>query len=611
MKISTMKEQLIAEEIDSLTSQIFAMWDSEGDGIVFSDDILAASGVEEVEFGLALARILGLVFPSPSPHLVWLGNDNSGQIYKDNLRNVLRVLLYGRIEDKVSIFVKFMIRDSSGNISFETIQSYLKISSSQSKILNKLGLVDEKGAQLKESLQYEDILDLFLSSASSQPHHNGTEAINIFCRQILRVLTKHLRPHKKTRSLFLPPLPASESTGLQLLFSRVQYYFSPPRLYLLFLLCLQLFLWLLNFTSYRSHGYPLAFCLAKGFGLNLRVLTLCLFFTMARSTLNLLSSVPRLKPFLFPGDNIPVHSFLGFCTLFHSLGHTAMHVAYQMTYRPNGFAQSFKQRSLLKLLFHGKQHEYSTSSASGDDSVLSGDGITGMVLLAMILLMSVTALMRGLSSSCYSLFTHTHFLYLLWLLFITLHVPLLWPYFAAIALLLLCDRLYDSLFLTIHSSLAFSRSCHNGVTFLSIPHSLHSVNHAVGAYYRIQIPSLAPLEWHPFSLAGSTTSHHLSFFIASSGDWTRRLYQLVGDPVARSGARVTVQGPYYAPAKEALSNRTATVLLVASGIGITPFFSVIATKVTDEYVHESGKAPIWRVTTLDSSALRRRPRAVL
>jgi hypothetical protein len=54
-----MKEQLIREEIDSLTSQIFSLWDTEGDGIVFSDDILAASGVEEVEFGLALARILG------------------------------------------------------------------------------------------------------------------------------------------------------------------------------------------------------------------------------------------------------------------------------------------------------------------------------------------------------------------------------------------------------------------------------------------------------------------------------------------------------------------------------------------------------------------------
>jgi hypothetical protein len=480
-----------------------------------------------------------------------------------------------------------MIRDSSGNISFETIQSYLKISSSQSKILNKLGLVDEKGTQLKGSLQYEDILDLFLSSTSPQPHHNGSEAINIFCRQILRILTKNLR-RKKTKSLFLPAADPDPSSGpwiWQDLFSKIQYYFSPPRLYLLFLLALQLFLWLLNFLSYRSHGHPIAFCLAKGFGLNLRVLTLCLYFTMARSTLNLLSSVPQLKPLLFPGDNIPIHSFLGFCTLFHSLGHTVMHVIYQMTYRPNGFAQSFKQKSLLKLLFHGRQEEYRE-----DGSILSGDGITGMALLAMILLMSGTALLRGLSSSCYTLFTHTHFLYLFWLLFVTLHVPLLWQYFAAITLLLVCDRLYDSLFLTIHSTLAFSRSCHNGVTFLSVPHSLHSVNHAVGSYYRIQIPSLSPLEWHPFSLAGSTTSHHLSFFIASSGDWTSRLYQLVSDPTARNGARVKIQGPYYAPAKDALSNRAATVLLVASGIGITPFFSVIATKVTDEYVHESGEA---------------------
>jgi ferric-chelate reductase len=271
-----------------------------------------------------------------------------------------------------------------------------------------------------------------------------------------------------------------------------------------------------------------------------------------------------------------------------------MHIVYQMTYRPNGFSQSFKQKSLLKMAFHGSAEEY-------NDSVLSGDGITGLILLLMILLISLTALLRGLSSSWYALFSRVHFLYFAWLLFITLHVPLLWQYFAAITFLLLLDRLYDSLFLTIHSTLAFSRSCSNGVTFLSIPHSQHNFSHAIGSYYRIQVPSLSPLEWHPFSLAGSKTSHHLSFFIASSGDWTRALYELVSNPIDRNLIKVKVRGPYYAPAKDALSNPASTVLLVASGIGITPFFSVIATKVTDEYVHETGTEPSSAVSLTLSS----------
>jgi predicted ferric reductase len=363
----------------------------------------------------------------------------------------------------------------------------------------------------------------------------------------------------------------------------VQTFFSPPRLYLVFLVCLQIFFWLYNFFYYHSHSHPLTFCIAKGFGLNLRVLTLFLYFTMARTTLNVLSHIPFLKPLLFPGYNIPIHSFLGFCTLFHSFGHTMMHIIYQMKYRSNGFQQSFVQKSLLRLLFHGKYAEYEQES----DSILSGDGITGIILLIMIILIALTALLRGLSSSWYTIFTYTHFLYLFWIAFIFFHVPLLYPYFLAITLLIVLDRLYDYFFLTIHSSLAFSRPCQNGVTFLSIPYS-HFSSHSIGSYYRIQIPSISSFEWHPFSLAGSKTSHHLSFFIASVGDWTQELYEIVSDPVLRSRTKVKIQGPFYAPAKDALNKPTSVVLLVASGIGITPFFSVIATKVTDEYVHESG-----------------------
>lgn len=566
------KEKLINDEIKTLANEIFLNWDRDNEGIVFSDDILSVCGVNDVEFGIALARILC--------------NDNTGRIYKDNLINVLKIILYGNIESKVLLFVKFMIRDTSGNISYETIQSYIKISNS--KILNKLGFLDDRGNLIKDSLQYEDILELF----TSIPDNRGYEAINIFCNQILRILTKRTRKHK-TMSIFFPPDDSSitlssswnkifNASSLKDIITTIQFSLSPPRFYIIFLICLQIFLWLYNFFYYYSHSHPITFCIAKGFGLNLRVLTMYLYFTMARSTLNMLSNIPYLKPLLFPGYNIPIHSFIGFCTLFHTFGHTLMHIIYQMKYRKNGFIQSFLQKSLLKLIFHGRYYDY-------NDNVLSGDGITGFILVAMIIIISITALYRGISSFCYTIFSHIHFLYFLWIIFITLHVPLLWPFFFTITIIFVLDRLYDYFFLTIHSTLAYSRPCNNGVTFLSIPYSQYS-NHSVGSYYRIQIPEISSLEWHPFSLAGSKTSHHLSFFIASSGDWTSELYKLVSDPKKRISIRVKVQGPFYAPAKDALNSPTSVVLLVASGIGITPFFSVIATKVTDEYVNESGSS---------------------
>lgn len=49
-----------------------------------------------------------------------------------------------------------------------------------------------------------------------------------------------------------------------------------------------------------------------------------------------------------------------------------------------------------------------------------------------------------------------------------------------------------------------------------------------------------------------------------------------------------VQGPFYAPAHTAVQ-KEATTLLVASGIGVTPFFSVMATKVAEEQNFEYDK----------------------
>jgi hypothetical protein len=50
-----------------------------------------------------------------------------------------------------------------------------------------------------------------------------------------------------------------------------------------------------------------------------------------------------------------------------------------------------------------------------------------------------------------------------------------------------------------------------------------------------------------------------------------------------------VQGPFYAPAGTAVKSLTKRTMLVASGIGITPFFSVMATRVADEANYQADK----------------------
>ncbi len=133
------------------------------------------------------------------------------------------------------------------------------------------------------------------------------------------------------------------------------------------------------------------------------------------------------------------------------------------------------------------------------------------------LCVQASSICRGQSSVAYLLFSRLHFLYNAWLALVVLHVPHLWPYFLAVSLLMLLDRAYDFFFLTIHSTLASCRPCNNGSTFVSIPYSQQLGT--AGCYYRIKVPEISALEWHPFSLASSESSHHLTFFVAPSGDW--------------------------------------------------------------------------------------------
>lgn len=50
-----------------------------------------------------------------------------------------------------------------------------------------------------------------------------------------------------------------------------------------------------------------------------------------------------------------------------------------------------------------------------------------------------------------------------------------------------------------------------------------------------------------------------------------------------------MQGPFYAPAGSAVKSISKRTLLVASGIGITPFFSVMATRVAEEASYQADK----------------------
>lgn len=131
-------------------------------------------------------------------------------------------------------------------------------------------------------------------------------------------------------------------------------------------------------------------------------------------------------------------------------------------------------------------------------------------------------------------------------------------------------------------------------------------NFRPGMFVYLNIPSVALHEWHPLSLAGSPSAGVLSVMLRSSGDWASGVYDLLRDKVksptgshqsgsqqshgstssscpdedvnhersALSNTRIYIDGPFGAPA--VAYSRFDVVLLVGTGVGITPFLSMVA-----------------------------------
>eukprot|EP01041_Mallomonas_annulata_P003178 gene3178-6273_t len=124
-------------------------------------------------------------------------------------------------------------------------------------------------------------------------------------------------------------------------------------------------------------------------------------------------------------------------------------------------------------------------------------------------------------------------------------------------------------------------------------HSLGTVHvHQPGQYMYLNIPSISTLQWHPFTISSSTSSS-TSHTIKSKGEkqWTGKLIQLAmnmknnktyGTTPSSSASSlseyslkdivVIVDGPYGAPLS---FSEYSHVLLVAGGIGITPYASLL------------------------------------
>lgn len=203
--------------------------------------------------------------------------------------------------------------------------------------------------------------------------------------------------------------------------------------------------------------------------------------------------------------------------------------------------------------------------------------LPGVISLAAGLLMWVTSL-PGVRRLNFELFFYTHQLYIVFVVFMALHIgSLSFCYVAGGIFLFMLDRFLrffqSRRKVTVVSARSFP--CGTLELVLSKPPNLHY--NALGWIF-LQIRELSWLQWHPFSVSSSPLDgkHHVAVLIKVLGDWTEKLERRISEMGLGAEKELTasVEGPYGHESPYHLMYEN--LILVAGGIGISPFLAILS-----------------------------------
>jgi len=194
--------------------------------------------------------------------------------------------------------------------------------------------------------------------------------------------------------------------------------------------------------------------------------------------------------------------------------------------------------------------------------------ISGLLMLFFALLIWLTAL-KPIRHKVYHRFQQIHRLGYALAVLLILHIPnnLIW---LQVPLALLIIEVYLSRYKKLYRNCdAQLTKVDEEVVRLNIK-CPQSVKIKAGHYVQIRIPSINRQEWHPFSLTGPRESNEqLILKIRCRGDWTQQLAKL-GD----TQLKLDLRGPYASPTSLSQHSKSSTLML-AAGIGITPFLGLL------------------------------------
>ncbi|KAL4564315.1 hypothetical protein LXL04_028375 [Taraxacum kok-saghyz] len=204
--------------------------------------------------------------------------------------------------------------------------------------------------------------------------------------------------------------------------------------------------------------------------------------------------------------------------------------------------------------------------------------LPGVISLSAGLLMWVTSLpqIRRLK---FELFFYTHHLYVVFVVFMAMHVgDVLFSMIAGGLFLYMLDR-FLRFFQSRKSVEILSAKCLQSGTLELVISKPQDLKYNALSWIFIQIRELSWLQWHPFSVSSSPLdgNNHLSICIKVLGDWTNKLKSHISslsNEQTDLKLKAYVEGPYGHESPYHLMYEN--LILVAGGIGITPFMAILS-----------------------------------
>ncbi|SPT18515.1 unnamed protein product [Triticum aestivum] len=214
--------------------------------------------------------------------------------------------------------------------------------------------------------------------------------------------------------------------------------------------------------------------------------------------------------------------------------------------------------------------------------------LAGVISLMAGLLMWVTSL-HPVRKRFFELFFYTHQLYVVFVVFLVLHVgDFVFSISAGAVFLFMLDR-----YLRFWQSRAkvdiVSAACRPCGTVELVFSKPPSLRYNALSFIFVQVRELSFLQWHPFSVSSSPMDgrYHMSILIKVLGTWTDTLKRIITDvqeQKSRSDSesdqsqtgRITasIEGPYGHESPYHLMYEN--LILVAGGIGISPFLAILS-----------------------------------